>query len=147
MMFAYFGGPAILERFLSTFYASWQPDEPTTLSVYLRPGSWADSRVQALVAMHVLPLCEATYALWVEGHLQIMEADAAKDRDRRATLMEQQRQRVIRCGRQWLAGKPLPVIGQKPRIERGTKLDETTVDDAAPRRDEDDELGRLKEVG
>jgi hypothetical protein len=119
MMLAYFGGVNILDLLLAAFYANWKPGEPATLGVYLRPEAKIDTRVQAIVATYALPVCQATSQMWFEVHLQLMQAEAARDRDRRAALMEPMRQYMIRCARRWLNGEPLPKIRRKPRADRG----------------------------
>jgi hypothetical protein len=110
---AYFGGPLILDALLDAFHAARRPDEPLTLSIYLRPDSGIDPGIQANVASLVLPHYGPAGRAWMAFHLLLIEADATHDQDRRALLRERARDGLISSARACLAGKPLPRFRQQ----------------------------------
>ena len=59
------GGPLVLDRFVETFHAAKRPDEPATLSNYLRQNAGVDVRLQAVVAGAVLPHSGPSGEVWM----------------------------------------------------------------------------------
>jgi hypothetical protein len=106
MTLGFFGGTVVLDAFLGAFHAVWRPWEPATVSVYLRPNSGIDPRIQVNVASLVLPHFGPAGEAWTVINLQLAEADAVEDQDRRALLRERAREALIRCAEAFLAGKP-----------------------------------------
>jgi hypothetical protein len=115
MAIGYFGGPVVLESFIDSFVRVWQPGEPATLSIYLRPGIGIAPNIQGTVASSVLPPYGPAAETWIELRVQLTEASLAEDPDRRALLKERARDWLIRCGRAYLAGKPLPRLKRQPQ--------------------------------
>jgi hypothetical protein len=124
MAFGYFGGPVVLDASIEAFRAVWRRGEPQTLSTYLRSGTGIDPNLQALVAATVLPPYGTAGKAWMAIHLRLMEADAVDDPDRRAFLRARVQNDLIRCGRAFLAGQPLPTFKRKPRRPHGTDHEE-----------------------
>ncbi len=120
--YGYHGGPFVVDALVDAFHAARRPDEPLTLSVYLRPDSGTDPGIQANVASLVLPHYGPAAKAWQWVHIQLMESDATDDQDRRTLLRERARDWLIRCARSYLAGKPLP----RPRRQRQTPKDRQT---------------------
>ena len=114
------GGSSVLNIVIETFHAARQPGEPAALSIYLRPG--ITPNLQALVASMILPYYGRAGEAWRQFHLQLMEADAADDQDRRALLRERARDWLIRCARNYLAGKPLPRFHRRRQVAHGRNL-------------------------
>jgi hypothetical protein len=132
-------GPLLLDMLIATFHAASQPGEPSTLSIYLRPG--IDPRLQALVAAMVLSHYGPAAQAWTASCLWLYEANTTDDEDRRDLLKERARDHIVRCARNYLAGKPLPRPRRRPQSSegrgasgargaraRGTSLDSTLLD-------------------
>ena len=135
MACGYYGNAVVLEALIDAFYAVWEPDQPATLSVYLRPDAGVDRGIQVFVASSVLPSLEPT-TLFFDFHVRLMEADATEDQGRAALIREQVKNNVIRCARAWLAEKLLPKLERQRAtkrnpMDRGTK---GSVDTQAARR-------------
>jgi hypothetical protein len=113
------GGVCVLNAFIDNFRRVWQPDEPATLSVYLRRDVGITPRMQAFVAASVLPLGEA----WLPAHRWLVEAGGCSDEDRAAFLHERARAHLIRCARAYLSGRDLPGFGERRRILDNERVD------------------------
>ena len=102
------GGTVALDAMIQTFHAARQPGEPAAMGIYLCPG--VAPKIQGFVASMVLPQYGVAGEAWREIRLQLMEADATVDQDRRALLRERAEDYLIACARNYLAGKPLPRV-------------------------------------
>jgi hypothetical protein len=115
-MYAYFGGPVILDAAIAAFHAAWRPGEPTVVSVHLRSDVGIDPRIQLDVASVVLPPYGLAGDAWLHVRALLLEADATDDEDRRALLRERARDWLVRAARAYLAGKPLPRPGSRREV-------------------------------
>jgi hypothetical protein len=117
------GGPVILDQLITVFHAVHPSGQPARLSLYLQPDAGVPPEMQAAVATAILPQSDAVAQAFFESHLLLMQAKAAEDPDRAAFLREKARDWIVRCGRAFLAGQPLP-RPQRPPASRVRKSEE-----------------------
>jgi hypothetical protein len=93
--FGYFGGPFVLDALVDAFYEVWRPREPATIGVYFQDDSPAPLGMQAAIAVHSIPINEATNRAFMATHLQLLkiqatmsaaEAESARDDLKRSMI-------------------------------------------------------------
>lgn len=105
------GGQIVVDYLARTLQEMLEPNERPHLGAYLRLDVEIDSRLQALIAGRLLPVCEAADRIMMTCRLRLIAAGVEHAPDRREFMREQVRQHIICCARRHLMGKPLP----KPR--------------------------------
>ena len=132
-------GPLAVEYLARVLHEVLGPGERPHLGAYLRPDANIDPTLQATVASAVLPPFGPMGEKWGMLHLRSLEAQAAHDPDRGATMRDRVRNDLVTCARAHLSGKPLPSmtrLGWRPskmQAEPAQDLREGTSPGREPR--------------
>jgi hypothetical protein len=75
MAFGFYGGIAVIDELVRAFRSVWEPGGPATIAVYFREHCPATLKLKATIAVHCIPLNQATALVFTKMHVAIRKIE------------------------------------------------------------------------